>query len=214
MGSANSHEIRQIVDEAVVALRSGRQQQQLFCHHRPSEVISLDEDDDGVLSNEDGDYATYSTDDVGVWEPGYDSASDGPTCGGDCCSDSGWSECCYETVECCVGGGIGRGRKLTYEKCSAKAKKEKTCKECEKKKICRKCKKKGPSLWSRCYPVKKRSDWGGNVVGVSRCPGETFLRWRRLVRTLAVISGGGRATAYGQAQDNAETLGRGPERRG
>ncbi|KAK2018250.1 hypothetical protein LZ32DRAFT_687593 [Colletotrichum eremochloae] len=63
MGSANSHEIRQIVDEAVVALRSGQQQQQSFCHHRPSEVISLDEDDDGVLSNEDGDYATYSTDD-------------------------------------------------------------------------------------------------------------------------------------------------------
>ncbi|KDN64413.1 hypothetical protein CSUB01_04455 [Colletotrichum sublineola] len=205
MGSANSHEIRQIVDEAVVALRSGRQQQQLFCHHRPSEVISLDEDDDGVLSNEDGDYATYSTDDVGVWEPGYDSASDGPTCGGDCCSDSGWSECCYETVECCVGGGIGRGRKLTYEKCSAKAKKEKTCKECEKKKICRKSRSEEMGLQNRQLP------WSPNVP---RHEGETFLRWRRLVRTLAVISGGGRATAYGQAQDNAETLGRGPERRG
>ncbi|KAK2064727.1 hypothetical protein LY76DRAFT_23521 [Colletotrichum caudatum] len=173
MGSANSHEIRQIVDDAVVALRSGQQQQQQqsFRNHRPGEVISLDEDDGGVLSGEGDHCAIYGTDDVGVWEPGYDSASDGSVCGEDCCSDSEWSECCYETLECCVGGG-GRGRESRHDRRDVKAKKEKTCKECEKKQMCRKCRKKGPSFWSRCYPVKGRNDWGGNIVGVSRCPGE------------------------------------------
>ncbi|WDK17876.1 hypothetical protein CGRA01v4_09161 [Colletotrichum graminicola] len=175
MGSANSHEIRQIVDEAVVALRSGQHQQQRQSsrHHRRSEVISLDEDDDGVLFGEEGDYATYSTDDDGVWEPGYDSGSEEPVCGEECCSDSGWSECCYETVECCVGGGgRGRDRGWRHERCGVEAKKEKACKECEKKRMCRKCRKKAPSFWSRCYPVSGRRDWGGGVVGVSRCPGE------------------------------------------
>ncbi|KAK2048655.1 hypothetical protein LZ31DRAFT_628194 [Colletotrichum somersetense] len=144
MGSANSHEIRQIVDEAVVALRSG-QQQQSFRNHCPGEVISLDEDDGSVLAGEGDDWAIYGTDDVGVWELGYDSASDGPVCGGDRCSDSEWSECCYETAGCCVGGG-GRekGRESRHGRHDVKAKKEKTCKECEKKQMCRKY----PKKWS------------------------------------------------------------------
>ncbi|EFQ26633.1 uncharacterized protein GLRG_02453 [Colletotrichum graminicola M1.001] len=206
MGSANSHEIRQIVDEAVVALRSGQHQQQRQSsrHHRRSEVISLDEDDDGVLFGEEGDYATYSTDDDGVWEPGYDSGSEEPVCGEECCSDSGWSECCYETVECCVGGGgRGRDRGWRHERCGVEAKKEKACKECEKKRMCRKCRKKAPSFWSRCYPVSGRRDWGGGVVGVSRCPGER----------LAAVSGGHWATACGRAPDGVGTLRRGPGRR-
>ncbi|KAK1590819.1 uncharacterized protein LY79DRAFT_590069 [Colletotrichum navitas] len=208
MGSTNSHEIRQIVDEAVITLRSGqhRQQRQSSRHHRPGEVISLDEDDDGVLFGEGGDYATYSTDDDGTWEPGYDSASEGLICGEDCCcSDSGWSECCYETVECCVGGGgRGRDRGSRHENHGVRAKKEKACKECEKKQMCRKCRRQAPCFWSRCYPVSGRGDWGGGVVGVSRCPGER----------LAAVSGGHRATVCSQAPDGAETLRRGPGRRG
>ncbi|KAK1978893.1 hypothetical protein LZ30DRAFT_598105 [Colletotrichum cereale] len=213
MGSANSHEIRQIVDEAVVALRSGLQQQSIR-HHRPGGAVSMDEDDGD--SGEGNDYATDGTDDIGVWEAGYDSASDGPLCGEGCYSDSRWIECCYyETAECCVGGETRRVRGLTHEVCGVRRKKEKNrCKECEKKQKCRKCRKKGPSFWSRCCAVKGRNDWGGDVVGVSRCPGEMRLRRHRSVRRLAAVSGGDQTTACGQAPDGAGTLRSGSGRRG
>ncbi|GJC97255.1 hypothetical protein CH63R_07442 [Colletotrichum higginsianum IMI 349063] len=178
MGTSSSHEVRQMVDETVVALRSGQppplpQQQQ----HRPfrrkqlREVIPLDDDivvlDEGVVGGGNGSegyyYIDYDTD--GVWESDWSSDADRSACEECCCySDIKGSECCNSgTKDCCASG---------RKKCGAKANNTKNkCKECEKMQKCRKCRKKGSSLWNR---PKERIDWGGDVVGFSRRPGEKW----------------------------------------
>ncbi|KAK6224989.1 hypothetical protein QIS74_03316 [Colletotrichum tabaci] len=183
MGTSSSHEVRQMVDETVVALRSGQppppqqqQQHQPFRRKQLREVISLDDDivvlDEGVVGGGNGGegyyYIDYDTD--GVWEPDWSSDADRSACGECCCySDIKGSECCYDIAECCNSGTkdcCASGRK----KCCVKANKTKNkCKECEKMQKCRKCRKKGSSLWNR---PKERVDWGGDVVGFSRRPGE------------------------------------------
>ncbi|TQN75216.1 hypothetical protein CSHISOI_00186 [Colletotrichum shisoi] len=89
MGTSSSHEVRQMVDEAVVALRSGQpqlQQHQPFRRKKIREVISLDDDivvlDEVVVGGgNDGEgyhYIDYDTD--GAWEPGWSSDSDTSAC--------------------------------------------------------------------------------------------------------------------------------------
>lgn len=106
-------------------------------------------------------------------------------------------ECCFEMVECCSGGygcqtrgggmrescgfgfGCDVGRGTTRSGCGGK--RGKKCEEFEQRKKCKACekrgkkKKKGKGFWSKLYPVKKLGEWGGDVVGVSRCPGEVSI---------------------------------------
>ncbi|KAK1477855.1 hypothetical protein CABS01_03157 [Colletotrichum abscissum] len=104
-------------------------------------------------------------------------------------------ECCFEMVGCCAGGyglqaGGGRGGcgigfgcevggRMTPRDCGGE--RGRKCKECETGKKCKTCekrrkkKKKGKGFWSKLYPVKKLGEWGGDVVGVSRCPGEVGI---------------------------------------
>ncbi|KAK2780528.1 hypothetical protein CKAH01_00472 [Colletotrichum kahawae] len=171
MGSASSREIRQIVDEAVVALQSEQA--------RSSSMMGPVMDEDGVVYEEGGGGGGYRYD----LDSSSDSESESETdleedgeggCSecGDCCSD--WeSECCYETMDCCAGvggggggGGCSVGRGCGFGGCSGR-------KDLKRRKG-KKQKKKKKGFWGKCYPVMKRGggEWGGDVVGFSRCPGE------------------------------------------
>ncbi|KAJ0164222.1 hypothetical protein CTA2_1498 [Colletotrichum tanaceti] len=179
MGTSSSHEVRQMVDEAVVALRSGQpppppqQQHRPFRCKQPREVLSLDDDDIVVLDEGDSSggyyYTDYDTD--GVWKPDWNSDSGRSACEECCCcSDIEGSECCYKIAECYCAGGAKDCCASGHKKCGAKANRtKKKCKECEKMQKCKKCRKKG-------FPPRDRSkgrvDWGGDVVGFSRRPGE------------------------------------------
>lgn len=161
MGSASSREIREIVDEAVVALRSGQRSREVM-----GDVIDVSEGgvvfdhggggDGGVVYYGDGDESFTDSDDD-------ESSSESGESGCESCCE--WeSECCYETVECCCAGGGGgccgerRGRRGREKKKEKKKKKEK-----------------GVGFWAKCYPVRGEGDWGGSVVGITRCPGEVCV---------------------------------------
>lgn len=167
MGSASSREIRQIVDEAVVALRSEQAR---------SSMMGPVMDEDGVVYEEGGGGGyCFGLDSSSDSDSESESDSDEGECSecGDCCSD--WeSECCYETMECCAGvdgggGGCSVGRGRGFGGCSGR-------KDSKRKKNKKKKKDKN-GFWGRCYPVMKRGggEWGGDVVGFSRCPGEVCL---------------------------------------
>ncbi|KAF6826067.1 hypothetical protein CMUS01_09588 [Colletotrichum musicola] len=159
MGSASSREIRQIVDEAAAALLRAGQRNVMA-----DDV--LDVSGNSVVYEDDGDGdggGVYYYGDDGSSSSGseYDSESSSNSEEG-CESCRGWvEECCFESLECCAGCcdlGKGRGKGLKERKRKEKKKKKKE-------------KEKGGGFWARCHPVKGR-DWGGDVVGITRCPGE------------------------------------------
>ncbi|KAK1701465.1 hypothetical protein BDP55DRAFT_625684 [Colletotrichum godetiae] len=164
------------------------------------DVICLD--DDGVI-DEGGDVGVVGVGGSAGGYYYYDDGSEGTSesetssdddeeCGG--CGDGDgcrgcWEddECYFEMVGCLTGGGRGRGSCGFGFECEVgtaamrgrKGRKGK-CKECEKKRKCKACekrkkKKKGKGFWSTLYPVKKLGEWGGDVVGVSRYPGEVSI---------------------------------------
>lgn len=154
MGAASSHEVRQIVDEAIVALRSEQ-------HRHARNVMPVD---DETAHCDEGDGIYYYYDDDNCLGSESDTDSDESGCEGSCCED--WeSECCYQTMQCCVGdekGGFSishrsRGRSRDEEGRGKKKGKER---------------KEERGCFAGCYPTKERGGWGGDVVGIARCPGE------------------------------------------
>ncbi|KAK1499777.1 hypothetical protein CTAM01_06971 [Colletotrichum tamarilloi] len=166
------------------------------------EVICLD--DEGVVEEgvdvglvgggggSGGGYYYYDDESEDISESETTSDEEESGCGG-CGGCWEEDECCFEMVECCsgrygcqTGGGRGScsigfgceiGGRMTPRDCGGK--RGKKCKECEKRKKCKMCekgkKKKGKGFWSKLYPVRKLGEWGGDVVGVSRCPGEVSI---------------------------------------
>lgn len=140
--------------------------------------------EDGIIIDEGNMYHHYGHDTSSCSssdsDTDSDSGSEASWCRDCCCRCwSDWEdECYYETMECCGGGSVGVCG-WSYGRSSSRSSGwigKDDAKRKNKKKKRKKTKKrddgKGLSFWQKCYPVKKKGDWGGDVVGVSRCPGE------------------------------------------